>query len=184
MDYREIIDGILKREGDAYTNNPLDRGGPTKFGVTQAVARAFGYQGDMRDLTIGIARAIYIDRYWLQPRFDQVFERNPPMADEMMDTGVNMGTIWPGKFLQRALNVLNNEQKLFPDITVDGAIGKMTLAALDAFIAKRGSVGYAVVTRMMDSQQSVRYMEIAESNKTQESFVYGWQLNRTGVVNV
>ena len=31
---------------------------------------------------------------------------------------------------------------------------------------------------MVTAQQSVRYLEIAERNPTQEAFEFGWQLNR------
>ena len=30
-----IIEHIIQVEGHAYTNNPADRGGPTKYGITQ-----------------------------------------------------------------------------------------------------------------------------------------------------
>ena len=46
-----IIDGIIEREGNgAYTNDPGDSGGPTRWGITEKVAKANGYTGDMRDL--------------------------------------------------------------------------------------------------------------------------------------
>ena len=41
-----LIDGVIGREG-GYSNHPADRGGPTRWGVTEAVARANGYRGDM-----------------------------------------------------------------------------------------------------------------------------------------
>ncbi len=41
MSHRRIIDAILEREGDTYTNHPKDRGGPTKYGITRATLSAW-----------------------------------------------------------------------------------------------------------------------------------------------
>ena len=171
---------ILKEGGDKYTDHPSDRGGPTRWGVTEAVARAFGYTGDMRTLPESIARQIYRERFWFQPNFHQVNELSVPLAKEMLDTGINMGTVWPGRFLQRSLNALNARAKHYPDIEVDGRIGPMTLHCLKSFLLKRGAEGEATLVRMVDSLQSVRYLEISEANPTQEDFQYGWQSQRIG----
>ncbi len=47
----DIFNAILGKEG-GYVNHPDDKGGPTNWGITQATARAHGYVGDMRDLTL------------------------------------------------------------------------------------------------------------------------------------
>lgn len=180
MNIDQMLDKIVATEG-GYTNNPNDPGGETIFGITVAVARAFGYTGEMRDMTREQAKAIYRQRYWLQPRFSDVAAVNATLAEEMFDTGVNMGTATAGKFLQRALNVLNNQAKSFPDIATDGAIGEMTLAALKAFLTLRGADGVTVLLRMLNAQQSVRYIEIAEGRPASEEFEYGWQVNRVGI---
>lgn len=177
MNLTDTITALIQREG-GYTNNPKDTGGETNWGVTVAVARAFGYTGPMASMTQQVARDIYAQRYWHQPRFDDVAQLSEPVAEELLDTGVNMGTGTAGKFLQRALNVLNQEGKAFPDITADGAVGNMTLAALKAFLAARGKLGEVVLLRMMNGQQSVRYIELAEARPSQESFEFGWQANR------
>ena len=36
-----LVDGLIEREG-GYVANPADKGGPTCFGITEAVARANG----------------------------------------------------------------------------------------------------------------------------------------------
>ena len=59
------------------SNHPADKGGPTCFGITEAVARAHGYAGAMRQLPREEAAAIYRRLYWLRPRFDQVAKRAP-----------------------------------------------------------------------------------------------------------
>ncbi len=171
------LDSLILKEG-GYTNDPKDKGGETIWGITVAVARAFGYTGAMKDMTRDQAKVIYMERFWTQPKFDQVALLSPVVALEMFDTGVNMGTGVASKFLQRALNVLNNGGTIFPDIGMDGALGKMSLAALNAFITKRGMDGVKVLLAMLNGQQSVRYIEIAEGNPVQETYEFGWQLNR------
>src|SRR3546814_14159705 len=53
-----LIDAVIDREG-RYVNHPADRGGPTCWGITEAVARAEGHVGAMRDLPRDMAAPIY-----------------------------------------------------------------------------------------------------------------------------
>ncbi len=92
--------------------------------------------------------------------------------------GVNTGPPTGVKFMQRALNVLNQNEKTFPDIAVDGGIGPMTITALKAFLQQRGADGHRVLYGMIAAQQSVFYIETAERRPENEKFEYGWQLNR------
>jgi lysozyme family protein len=174
---RKAIEALIEREG-GFVDHPNDRGGPTRWGVTEQVARAYGYKGDVRDLPKDTARAIFLERYWTGPRFDQVALRDAALAEELFDTGVNMGQAAAGKFLQRALNTLNRRGRHYPDIAVDGAIGRMTLHSIDQLVNARGADGLKVLLWMCNSQQSVRFMEISEANPSQEDFSFGWQLNR------
>lgn len=176
---QNYIDELIHREG-GYVNHPADRGGPTCWGITEQVARAFEYTAAMQDMPQSVARQIYLERYWQQPRFDLVEPLSAPIADELFDTGVNMGTGTAAKFLQRALNVLNLRGKVYPDVTVDGSIGNLTIAALKAFLTYRGKDGHLVLWRLLNAQQGTRYIELAEANPTQEDFVFGWSLNRVG----
>lgn len=177
----QIFDAIVGREG-GYVNNPDDRGGPTRWGITERVARAHGYQGDMRDLPRETALAILDADYWTGPRFDQVHAVSPVLADELCDTGVNMGPATQVTMLQRWLNAFNLKGTLYPDLTADGQIGPRTIAALRAFLAKRGSEGEAVMLKAINCSQGERYLELAEQREANETFVYGWMLNRVGVV--
>ena len=81
FDVDALIDGLIEREG-GYVNHPADKGGPTCFGITEAVARAHGYAGAMRSLPRIEAAAIYRRLYWLRPRFDQVAKRSERIAAE------------------------------------------------------------------------------------------------------
>ena len=173
----QLIDNLLAREG-GYVNHPADRGGATKFGVTEAVARAHGYTGPMSMLPRGEAAAIYRRLYWLRPRFDQVASRAPRIASELFDTVANMGPGGGATFLQRALTALNRNAKDFGDITPDGRIGPKTLAALDAFLKLRGDGGETVLLRALEALQGERYVSLAERRPANEAFLYGWLANR------
>jgi lysozyme family protein len=172
-----LIDDVIGREG-RYSNNPNDKGGETIWGITIGTARAFGYASPMITMPRDTAVAIYVQRYWKQPRFEDVAIASQPVAAKLLDVGVNMGPSTATKFLQRALNVLNRGDVLYPNTTVDGSIGAMTLAALDAFMKARGIQGETVLLRMLNAQQGMRYIEIAEDNPSQEEFEFGWFLNR------
>lgn len=44
-----LVEALIDREG-GFVDHPADRGGATCFGITEAVARAHGYGGAMREL--------------------------------------------------------------------------------------------------------------------------------------
>lgn len=179
MDVDELIDDVIGREG-GYSNHPADRGGPTRWGITEAVARAHGFAGDMRALPREEAAAIYRRIYWLRPGFDRVAEIAPRIAAELFDTGVNMGPEVAAGFVQRALNALNRGASDYPDIAVDRRIGETTLAALRGFIARRGGSGEEVLLKAIEALQGERYLRLAEQRPANEAFLYGWLANRLG----
>lgn len=180
MDVNELIEELIEREG-GYVNHPADKGGPTRFGITEAVARAHGYGGAMAELPREEAAAIYRRLYWLRPRFDEVAERVPRTAAELFDTGANMGPAVAVTFLQRALTALNRNGKDYPDLVPDGRAGPRTLAALDGFLEARGRrSGQRVLLRALEALQGERYLRLAERRPANEAFLYGWLANRTG----
>jgi len=180
MNFENVIDEIIAKE-QGYVDHPNDRGGPTNFGITQAVARKNGWQGDMRELPLSLAREIYRRRYIVDPGFDRVSVIDAHVGAELIDTGVNMGPGRAAEFLQRCLNVFNLEGSRYADVLVDGRIGQVTLDALRAFLRWRGEKGVAVLLTALNCVQAVRYIEIAENNPSQESFAYGWILNRVSL---
>lgn len=170
----DLIVKLLATEG-GYVNDPADAGGETNFGITVAVARAFGYTGPMKSMTRDTAIAIYRARYWTQPHFDQIAAVDLPLASNMFDGGVNMGPATAVAWLQRALNVLNSQGANYPDIAVDGGAGAMTLAALRAYKALRGTTGMAVLLEIVRALRRVAYIQIAENKPINEKFEFGWQ---------
>lgn len=178
MDVDRLIDDLIEREG-GYVSHPADRGGPTRFGITEAVARAHGYSGPIASLPRQEATAIYRRIYWLKPGFDAIARRSDRVAAELFDTGANMGPSVATTFLQRALTALNRNGQDYPDLVPDGRIGAETVSALDAFFAVRGSNGETVLLRAIEALQGERF-RLAERRPANEAFLYGWLANRIG----
>lgn len=170
---QQIISAIIQREG-GYVNDVADSGGETMYGITVAVARENNYTGPMDQLSRALAFDIYAGRYWDALNLDRVEQLAKPIAEEMADTAVNLGVVKAGTYLQRSLNVLNNEQNYYRDIVVDGNIGGRTLEALGHYVAKRGDEGVAVLHRMLNSLQGAFYVELSERRSKDEKFIYGW----------
>ena len=126
MNFDQSFDKLLGNEG-GYSNNLADPGGATNFGVTQLVARANGYTGDMRDFTQPQAKSIYKKLYWDSVHADDLPDE---VRFDVFDGAVNSGVGQSVRWLQRALNV-----------EADGVIGPATLAAAaaanGAIIAKK-----------------------------------------------
>ena len=177
MTLDEIIDGIIEREG-GYVDNPSDKGGKTKYGISEAVARSNGYAGAMKDLPVSFARDIYKRIYITKPKFDKIIPISEKIAVELVDTGVNMGAVTAAKFLQKVLNAFNLHGSLFPELVEDGDVGAKTRSALQTFIAaRRQQGGEQVLLKALNCLQGARYLELSQSGKN-EDFVFGWIKNR------
>jgi lysozyme family protein len=119
----ETVEGILRREGFDYVNHPADRGGPTKFGVTQDAlrrwrrrfnAQAIVNSADVAALTIDEARQLYVTEYITGPGFDRI--KHPVIREFVIDSGVQHGQKAAVKFLQQCIGGL----------TIDGVFGPKT----------------------------------------------------------
>lgn len=166
-----------------YSDHPSDPGGKTNHGITERVARAHGFKGDMRDLSSVKAEEIAKREYWDVLRLDEVSALSEPVAQELFDTNFNM---WVDKtggraaiyFLQRQLNALNKQQAFYGDVVVDGRIGLATITALASYVRRRGKEGEIVLLRGLNAEQACDYRRQTEANELKEDFYYGWLLNR------
>ena len=176
MPFSSFIDGVLAQEG-GYSDNPNDNGGPTNWGITQAVARANGYSADMQAMTRDQAVTIFQQEYWALLNLDQVDVLYTNLAGDIFELAVNMGPGTAGKFLQIAINCARFGS-YDTAIGQDGEIGHGTITALRAIYEHRGVEGMQVVRGMVLSQACMHYMQIMQANPSQAQFEYGWVRGR------
>lgn len=155
---QDTITELLKAEGwDRYTNHPADRGGPTRWGITQkAWGEALGRPAtvnDVRAITEQQARDFYYERYVKAPRYDELPEDLMPLV---VDCAVNHGTKRATQWLQRSVGVL-----------ADGVIGPVTLAAV------RSQSARAVYLRIC-AHRTRFYGAVVGRDHSQAAFISGW----------
>lgn len=171
--FDEAIAALEPIEG-GYTNDPADSGGETNYGITVAVARAFGYVDPMDKMPREVAVWIYRKRYWDALSLDPVALLAPDLAKKLFQAGVNCGVEQAGKWFQRCLNVFNDGGTKWPDVTADGRVGPITVDAFRQFMVARGGQGAAVMQRAINALQGAFYIGLAEAQPKDERFVYGW----------
>lgn len=168
--FEKALDITLGHEG-GFSDDALDSGGKTNWGITEKVAKFYGYAGKMEDFTVEDAKHIYRIGFWHKNRLDEIAEYYDPIAVEMFDTGVNMGAPTAARFMQRAINCLNRDQTLFDDLVIDGVLGSKTIDALGKLskLTEKRSI-----LKMINALQGTKYIEICEKDPSQEKFIRGW----------
>lgn len=174
MSFDSACQKTLGFEG-GYSDSPDDSGGKTRYGITEAVARAEGYKGDMRNLPLWFAKRIYRKRYWDAMRLDDVGALSSDLSAKLFDIGVNMGNGEAVTFLQRSLNAMNDEQTYYSSIKVDGDLGPKTVATIKAYADHYHLYSpYVVLLRAINALQGTHYIDIYESRPKDGEFVFGW----------
>lgn len=177
--FEKALKHTLGIEGK-YDNDPDDRGGETAYGITERVAREWGYQGEMRKLPLRFAKEIYWAKFWNNRVLpcERVSEWDEAIALELFDTGVNMHPSVAAGYFQEALNAMNRNQTLYPDMIVDKWVGDTTLDALQHLPS---DLDKSVILKMLNGQQCVGYMEIMDRDPVQEKYARGWIERRVGL---
>ena len=115
-----VVDAIiLPHEGGTYTDDPLDAGGPTKWGITIPVLSAYRHRTctaeDIKALTKDEATDLYIARY-VRP----FAGLSDPLRVNVIDMAVNAGNERATRLLQQTVGA-----------AVDGMIGPETIGLSD-----------------------------------------------------
>jgi len=159
---------VLHIEGE-YSDHPSDKGGKTKYGITEKTARRWGYKGKMKDFPIGLAHEIYHVDYWKKSKAHLIESINEELALEVFEQAVNYGVRTPQFFLQRTLNNMSRRHK---ELKRDGMVGPKTISRLKAL--QKRDIEKRVIVINMNGLQCERYNTLCEKTKTNKDFFLGW----------
>jgi len=165
--FNEAIEVILANEG-GYVNDPNDKGGETKFGISKASYPHL----DIKNLTKEEAIKIYKSDFWDDAPYRNI--TSEPIAIKMFDLAVNIGAHYAMVVLQRALRTLHKkvtDEKLDNDLIIDLVNAASTPEeALLCAIKSEAAAYYRLIDR-----STPKYL--TASGKGSTSFLKGW-LNR------
>jgi len=159
--FQILADKILKWEG-GFVNDPTDRGGATKMGITLATWRKVGYDkdgdcdidaDDIRLLTPSDARFILRKYYWNRWQADSILDQ--AIANILVDWVWASGK-WGIIIPQRILKVKD-----------DGSVGPETLYEVNT-LDKDKFLGQIYEARVTFIQN------IIKNDPTQKKFEKGW----------
>ena len=103
--FKKAMPHLFNREGD-YSNHALDKGGKTKYGVTDNTLRQYKDTHknfpniNIKDLTKEQAAQIYYDEYWKKSGADKIKDKD--LAYVHFDATVNHGLKNSRKFLEQS----------------------------------------------------------------------------------
>jgi len=156
---------VLQLEG-GYVNHPMDKGGPTKYGVILSTWKQYGYDKDndgdidaedIKLLSEDDARYIAKKIFWDFFQSDSI--HNQSIAEFIVDWGYNSGRTTVAKKVQKLVNV--------PE---DGVIGTQTLNAIN-------STEQSTLFEALHVERINFLNNIVKNNPRQAVFHEGW-MNR------
>lgn len=153
---------VIGEEG-GFVDDPLDRGGATKYGITiRTLAEWWKHLGrdgepdrsDVQILTETEAREIYRTLWWARYGLGRIDDQ--AVAEKVFDMMVNMGPGAAVRIVQRAAGA-----------SIDGVLGPRSLGALNA-----AEPGYLLgELRRLSAEY---YRAIVARDATQARFLRGW----------
>ena len=176
--YDAVYNKVIIEEEGGYSNVSGDAGGETYRGVTakyypdwvgweivRKQARKYGEIIPEADILV---KRFYVIEYWIKLECEEMPDS---IAERIFRLAVHTGAKFAIKSLQRSLNLLNKQEKLYHDVDVDGIIGTNTMVALLMYC------DYAPVNRLeacLDGFAFVKIMESTEKREVNEKFFHGW----------
>lgn len=187
--YAAAVKKLLGIEG-GHVNDPVDRGGETKYGISLRFLAAEGkidldndgfadfdldMDGDIdgrdiRALTLCDAVWIYSYYFWKPLGCDDL---EAPIGEMLFDQAVNGGAFAARKMLQRAINQCIAHMTQVERLKVDGAIGGKTKLAMIAVLEHPG-LGKRALAEAYREEARKRYRAIAAADPSQKRFLKGW----------
>lgn len=172
----EIIDDVMPREGDEFTNDPDDPGGPTRNGVSLRYARGIGLDldgdqdvdaDDIKLVTPAKARELFKKDFYVLPKINTLPAEIQP---QMVDFGINSGSPRAILILQELLNKIRiaRPEVGYGILDEDGVVGGQSRRAAAAAIALLGA---GEVNNMLASAREAYMRRQAEQNPAKRKYI-------------
>lgn len=169
IDIEQVLTELLDREGRTYTNDPADRGGPTKFGITQARLAVWRQRAvlpeDVEELTESEARAIYRAQYLTDPGIYKIAD--PYLLVLVFDCAVLHGPGRAVRWLQQALGTVDDG--VFGTVTETLANGTDAVRTYQRVLARRVRFFGEII-----ADDPERRRATAAGYRLQAKFAKGW----------
>lgn len=163
MDPVNVIYDLIEREG-GFVNNPADRGGPTKHGITQTTLSEWrgvpATLEDVKNLTEDEAYCIYESKFFKQTNIDQI--PDPKTRTHLLDAAALHGPVNAATWLQEAVGS-----------KPDGFIGQRTLHDVAHYIDRGGS--WKEINNHVVKQRLKLVRNLAKKDPSQEQFLRDWE---------
>jgi lysozyme family protein len=177
-DFESAVSFVLRNEG-GFDDNPNDRGGATKYGISLRFLKSIPIEKlkkygvfvdstinsrDIQQLTLDQAKAIYRAEFWDNRNFEQLTSQD--VCNYIFDMAINMGISPAIKCAQRACWALFRKKDIIVD---DGILGPQTIKLIN-------DSGIFILP-VMRSERAADYKIITIKNPPSNQFINGW-LNR------
>lgn len=183
-DFDKAFKITLGNEG-GYSNDPKDPGGETIYGIARKENPTWdgwplvdNFKKDAINFPKNViadssvmskAKVFYKKKYWDIHFLDTM--NNQDIANELFDTGVNVGVGKAASFLILSLDLLNRGGKDYADVPDDGKVDSSDINVVNAHKRPQN------ILKTMNGLQFMHYYTITKSNPTFEEYFNGW-LNR------
>lgn len=161
---QQEIDNLIKREG-GFVNHPADRGGPTKYGITQKTLTSWigreATPAAVEAITLKTAHDIYYINYYVRTNIDNLPELIRPIVFDMVVNSGSRGV----KILQDTLVCHGYDCG-----KIDGKIGAKT-AELASKAAE--DMGNELIRKLV-RRRVIFYEGLVKADESQRVFLSGW----------
>lgn len=158
-DFERAVAKVILNEG-GLSNDPLDRGGATAYGISAVSHPEVADKIKSGDFTRADADALYLMEYWNKVAGAIIADQW--IAEEILDCAVNQGVSFASRAIQYCLATLG------APIVVDGVIGPKTAAQINSY-----RYPDALLT-LFRYYRVERYLNIIKEDPTQSRFLAGW----------
>lgn len=163
--FENIIHELIELEG-GYVNHPKDKGGKTKYGISNKFLNSINKILDINKITKEDAKKLYKEYFWDFYKFDLLPENE--VTKKLFFSSVNMGFKNAVRILQSSINVYlaNRDQKNIGFLIVDGFLGVKTRYCLNN--AEDG-----ILLQIFKKNLCDHYKLLVNNGKVSEVFIKG-----------